>query len=76
MIDPSEVLYHMFLVWNEDIPLREMQQPERVFFLYLSFLVVVADHTSLFDVRTGIAVHDFSMAVNHALSDFFSCSAL
>ena len=74
MIDPSEVLYHMFLVWNEDIPLHEMQ-PERVFFLYLSFLVVVADNASLFDARAGIAVHDFSMAVNHALSDFFSCSA-
>jgi len=25
MIDPSEVLYHMFLVWKEDILLREMQ---------------------------------------------------
>jgi hypothetical protein len=36
----------MFLVWNEDIPLREMQ-PERVFFLYLSFLAVVADNASL-----------------------------
>jgi len=46
MIDPSEVLYHMFLVWNEDIPLREMQL-ERVFFLYLSFLAVVADNASL-----------------------------
>ena len=46
MIDPSELLYHMFLIWNEDIPLREMQ-PERVFFLYLSFLAVVADHASL-----------------------------
>jgi len=74
MIDPSELLYHMFLVWKEDIPSREMQ-PERVFFLYLSFLVVVADHASLFDARTGIAVHDFSMAINRALSDFFSCSA-
>jgi len=46
MIDPSEVLYHMFLVWNEDILLCEMQ-PERVFFLYLSFLAVVADNASL-----------------------------
>ena len=75
MIDPSEVLYHMFLIWNEDIPLHEMQ-PERVFFLYLSFLTVVADNTSLFDACTGIAAHDFSMAVNCALSDFFLCSAL
>ena len=65
----------MFLVWNEDIPFREMQ-PERVFFLYLSFLVVVADHASLFDAHVGSAIHDFSMAVNRALSDFFSCSAL
>ena len=73
MIDPSEVLYHMFLVWNEDIPLREMQ-PERVFFLYLSFLAVVADNASLL-MCAGIAAHDFSMAVTRALSDFFSCSA-
>jgi len=36
----------MFLVWNEDIPLREMQ-PEWFSFYILSFLMVVADNTSL-----------------------------
>ena len=46
MIDPSELLYHMFLVWNEDIPLCEMQ-PEQFSFYILSFLTVVADNASL-----------------------------